>query len=99
MLCLCLSDLTSNYLFSVSDQYSVAVNNQPQPQPAEGSNKTESGESSKDVSTGTVVCPPSSSGELPAKSEDLSGSVMSSSEENAKPVPLGLGLGGLERKV
>lgn len=33
------------------------------------------------------------------KSEDPSGSAPRSSEENAKPVPLGLGLGGLERKV
>ncbi|XWS25981.1 hypothetical protein CRYUN_Cryun27aG0114300 [Craigia yunnanensis] len=70
-----------------------------QPQHAEESNNiTESGESSKDISTGAVVCPPSSSGELSVKSEDLSGSVLGSSEENAKPVPLGLGLGGLERK-
>ncbi|XWS14398.1 hypothetical protein CRYUN_Cryun35bG0005900 [Craigia yunnanensis] len=70
-----------------------------QRQHAEGSNNiTESGESSKDVSTGTVACPPSSSGEPSVKSEDPSGSVMRSSEENAKPVPLGLGLGGLEHK-
>ncbi|XVF35871.1 hypothetical protein REPUB_Repub19eG0008800 [Reevesia pubescens] len=70
-----------------------------QPQQAEGSNCiTKSGESSKDVSTRTVRCPPSSSGELSVKSEDPSGSVLTSSEENVKPVPLGLGLGGLERK-
>ncbi|XP_022769315.1 large proline-rich protein BAG6-like [Durio zibethinus] len=69
-----------------------------QPQNAEGSNKImESGESSK-VVTGTVGFPPSSSGELLIKSEDPSGSVVRSSEENTKPVPLGLGLGGLERK-
>ncbi|XVE56243.1 hypothetical protein DITRI_Ditri03aG0222700 [Diplodiscus trichospermus] len=70
-----------------------------QPQHAKGSNNiTESGESSKDVSTGAVRCPPSSSGEPSVKSEDPSGSVLRSSEENAKTAPLGLGLGGLERK-
>ncbi|KAK6256961.1 hypothetical protein QUC31_000420 [Theobroma cacao] len=70
-----------------------------QPQHAEGSNNImESGVSSKDVSTGTVECPPSSSGELLVKSEDPSGSVLRSGEDNAKAVPLGLGLGGLERK-
>ncbi|XWS20877.1 hypothetical protein CRYUN_Cryun30bG0006700 [Craigia yunnanensis] len=70
-----------------------------QPHHTDGSNNiTESGESSKDVSTGTVVCPQSSSGELSIKSEDLSGSDLRSSDDNAKPVPLGLGLGSLERK-
>ncbi|KAK5831601.1 hypothetical protein PVK06_015399 [Gossypium arboreum] len=70
-----------------------------QPQLAEHSNNTtESGKSSKDVSTGTVGCPPSSSGEFLVKSEDPSASVQKSTEENAKPVPLGLGLGGLGRK-
>ncbi|XP_039041908.1 ubiquitin-like domain-containing protein CIP73 isoform X2 [Hibiscus syriacus] len=68
-------------------------------QRAEGSNNnTESGENSKDASICTVGCSPSSSGELLVKSEDPSGSSIKSSEENAKPVPLGLGLGGLERK-
>ncbi|PPD85983.1 hypothetical protein GOBAR_DD17093 [Gossypium barbadense] len=72
---------------------------QSQPQLAEHSNNTtESGKSSKDVSTGTVGCPPSSSGEFLVKSEDPSASVQKSTEENAKPVPLGLGLGGLGRK-
>ncbi|KAE8684471.1 hypothetical protein F3Y22_tig00111129pilonHSYRG00100 [Hibiscus syriacus] len=61
-----------------------------QRQHAEESNSnTESGENSKDASIGTVGCSPSSSGE---------GSAIKSSEENAKPVPHGLGLGGLERK-
>ncbi|XVE94459.1 hypothetical protein REPUB_Repub02eG0010500 [Reevesia pubescens] len=70
-----------------------------QPQHAEGSNNiTESGESSKDVSSGIVGCLPSSSGEVSVKSEDPSGSVLRSGKENAKPVPLGLGLGGLEPK-
>ncbi|KAG4147966.1 hypothetical protein ERO13_D05G256500v2 [Gossypium hirsutum] len=70
-----------------------------QPEHAEGRNdNTESGESSQDISLGTVGCPPSSSGEPLVKLEDPSGSAPRSSEENAKPVPLGLGLGGLERK-
>ncbi|OMO85453.1 Ubiquitin [Corchorus olitorius] len=70
-----------------------------QPQHAEGSNNTtESRVSSKDVSTGAVGSPPSSSGELSVKSEDPSGSVPRSSEENTKSVPIGLGLGGLGRK-
>ncbi|MBA0659004.1 hypothetical protein Goklo_011170 [Gossypium klotzschianum] len=76
-----------------------ATEEQSQPQLAEHSNNTtESGKSSKDVSTGTVGCPPSSSGEFLVKSEDPSASVQKSTEENAKPVPLGLGLGGLGRK-
>ncbi|XP_039049594.1 ubiquitin-like domain-containing protein CIP73 isoform X2 [Hibiscus syriacus] len=61
-------------------------------------NATKSGKSSKDVSTGTVGCLPSSSGEFLVNSENSSASVLRSTEENAKPVPLGLGLGGLERK-
>ncbi|KAK8646380.1 hypothetical protein V6N13_120169 [Hibiscus sabdariffa] len=66
---------------------------------AEHSNKvTKSGTSSKDVSTGTLGCLPSSSGEFLVNSEDSSASVLRSTEGNAKPVPLGLGLGGLERK-
>ncbi|KAE8701885.1 Ubiquitin-like superfamily protein, putative isoform 2 [Hibiscus syriacus] len=70
-----------------------------QPQHVEVSNNnTKSGESSKDASVGTVGSSPSSSGESMVKSEDSSGSVLKSSEDNAKPVPLGLGLGGLERK-
>ncbi|MBA0721075.1 hypothetical protein Golax_008651 [Gossypium laxum] len=70
-----------------------------QPEHAEGRNdNTESGESSQDISLGTVGCPPSSSGEPLVKLEDPSGSACRSSEENAEPVPLGLGLGGLERK-
>ncbi|KAH1065009.1 hypothetical protein J1N35_029996 [Gossypium stocksii] len=70
-----------------------------QPEHAEGRNdNTESGESSQDILLGTVRCPPSSSGEPSVKLEDPSGSAPRSSEENAKPVPLGLGLGGLERK-
>ncbi|XP_052884276.1 uncharacterized protein LOC108452891 isoform X3 [Gossypium arboreum] len=70
-----------------------------QPEHAEGRHdNTESGESSQDISLGTVGCPPSSSGEPLVKLEDPSGSAPRSSEENAKPVPLGLGLGGLERK-
>ncbi|KAE8682125.1 Ubiquitin-like superfamily protein, putative isoform 2 [Hibiscus syriacus] len=70
-----------------------------QPQHAEVSNNnTKSGESSKDASVGTVGYSPNSSGESMFKSEDSSGSVLKSSEDNAKPVPLGLGLGGLERK-
>ncbi|GMI83076.1 hypothetical protein like AT5G42220 [Hibiscus trionum] len=70
-----------------------------QPQHAEGSNNNaESGENSKDASIGTVKCSPGSNGESLVKLEDPSGSVIKSSEENAKPVPLGLGLGGLERK-
>ncbi|MFQ6639980.1 hypothetical protein Gotur_015414 [Gossypium turneri] len=70
-----------------------------QPEHAEGRNdNTESGESSQDISLGTVGCPPSSNGEPLVKLEDPSGSAPRSSEENAKPVPLGLGLGGLERK-
>ncbi|KAG8493706.1 hypothetical protein CXB51_011734 [Gossypium anomalum] len=88
-----------NYLFSISDEYSVTINNQSQPEHAEGRNdNTESGENSQDISLGTVGCPPSSSGEPLVKLEDPSGSAPRSSEENAKPVPLGLGLGGLERK-
>ncbi|MBA0775135.1 hypothetical protein Gotri_010296 [Gossypium trilobum] len=76
-----------------------ATEEQSQPQLAEHSNNTtESGKSSKDVSTGTVGCPPSSSGEFLVKSEDPSASVQKSTKENAKPVPLGLGLGGLGRK-
>ncbi|KAG8494316.1 hypothetical protein CXB51_012120 [Gossypium anomalum] len=76
-----------------------ATEEQSQPQLTEHSNNTtESGKSSKDVSTGTVGCPPSSSGEFLVKSEDPSASVQKSTEENAKPVPLGLGLGGLRRK-
>ncbi|KAE8717093.1 Ubiquitin-like superfamily protein, putative isoform 2 [Hibiscus syriacus] len=62
------------------------------------SNVTKSGKSSKDVSTGTVGCIPSTSGKLLVNSEDSSASVLRSTEENAKPVPLGLGFGGLERK-
>ncbi|KAB2083415.1 hypothetical protein ES319_A05G265300v1 [Gossypium barbadense] len=70
-----------------------------QPEHAEGRHdNTESGESSQDISLGTVGCSPSSSGEPLVKLEDPSGSAPRSSEENAKPVPLGLGLGGLERK-
>ncbi|GMI90699.1 hypothetical protein like AT5G42220 [Hibiscus trionum] len=70
-----------------------------QPEHTEVSNNnTESGESSKDASIGRVGCSPSSSGESLVKSENPSGSVLKSSEENAKHVPLGLGLGGLERK-
>ncbi|KAL4335509.1 hypothetical protein GQ457_07G027470 [Hibiscus cannabinus] len=66
---------------------------------AEHSNKvTKSGKSSKDVSTGTLECLPSSSGEFLVNSEDSSASVLRSTEGNAIPVPLGLGLGGLERK-
>ncbi|OMP03007.1 Ubiquitin [Corchorus capsularis] len=69
------------------------------PQHAEGGNNTtESRVSSKDVSTGAVGSPPSSSGELSVKSEDPSGSVLRPSEENTKSVPIGLGLGGLGRK-
>ncbi|TYH17459.1 hypothetical protein ES288_A05G193300v1 [Gossypium darwinii] len=76
-----------------------ATEERSQPQLDEHSNNTtESGKSSKDVSTGTVGCPPSSSGEFLVKSEDPSASVQKSTEENAKPVPLGLGLGGLGRK-
>ncbi|TYJ34803.1 hypothetical protein E1A91_A05G194200v1 [Gossypium mustelinum] len=77
-----------------------ATEERSQPQLDEHSNNTtESGKSSKDVSTGTVGCPPSSSGEFLVKSEDPSASVQKSTEENAKPVPLGLGLGGLGRKA
>ncbi|GMI91377.1 hypothetical protein like AT5G42220 [Hibiscus trionum] len=70
-----------------------------QGQHAEHSNKvTKSGKSSKDVSTGRVGCLPGSSGEFLVDSEGTSASVLRSTEESAKPVPLGLGLGGLERK-
>ncbi|KAK8643013.1 hypothetical protein V6N13_012330 [Hibiscus sabdariffa] len=70
-----------------------------QPEHTEASkNNAESGESSKDASIGRVGCSPSSSGESLVKSENPSGSVLKSSEGNAKPIPLGLGLGGLERK-